>query len=207
MATQVGRGADVLIVHPKIVATGLDLLDFPTLLFYQIEYSTYTMRQASRRSWRIGQQQPIDVYHFAYRDTLQERALYHIARKTQASQMIEGDLGGDGLVALADSESESTTLMLALARSITASDAEKHVSTDGVGEEVTLAWQDLTYADLTPQPITSERTDARTGGITLEEMRARLTDMPKTKPTRPRKTAPTATQLDLFDLLDRAMGA
>ena len=33
----------------------LDLLDFPTIIFYESGYSLHTLRQASRRSWRIGQ--------------------------------------------------------------------------------------------------------------------------------------------------------
>jgi len=40
---------------PSLCSVGLDLLDFPVLLFYETGYSTYTLRQASRRSWRIGQ--------------------------------------------------------------------------------------------------------------------------------------------------------
>ena len=45
----------VCICHPKLVQTGLDLLEFPTIFFVQTGYSIYTLRQASRRSWRIGQ--------------------------------------------------------------------------------------------------------------------------------------------------------
>ena len=49
---QLRRGIDVAICHPKIVETGLDLLDFPTILFHETGYSLHTLRQASRRSWR-----------------------------------------------------------------------------------------------------------------------------------------------------------
>jgi hypothetical protein len=54
-------GMQVCICHPKLVQTGLDLLEFPTILFYETGYSTYVLRQASRRSWRIGQKQPVRV--------------------------------------------------------------------------------------------------------------------------------------------------
>ena len=38
----------VCICHPKLVQTGLDLLDFPTILFYETGYSTYVCgRQAA----------------------------------------------------------------------------------------------------------------------------------------------------------------
>jgi hypothetical protein len=43
------------------VETGLDLLAFPTLYFYETGYSLHTLRQASRRSWRIGQRHPVRV--------------------------------------------------------------------------------------------------------------------------------------------------
>ena len=55
---QLKRGIDVAICHPKLVETGLDLLDFPTILFHETGYSLHTLRQASRRSWRIGQKRP-----------------------------------------------------------------------------------------------------------------------------------------------------
>ena len=38
-----------------------DLLDFPTIIFYESGYSLHTLRQASRRSWRIGQRRPVRV--------------------------------------------------------------------------------------------------------------------------------------------------
>ena len=55
-AKKVKEGVQVVIAHPKLVETGLDLLDFPTILFYESGYSLHTLRQAARRSWRIGQE-------------------------------------------------------------------------------------------------------------------------------------------------------
>jgi hypothetical protein len=52
---QVKAGVDVIITHPRKVETGIDLLDFPTIIWMAIDYSVYTVLQASRRSWRIGQ--------------------------------------------------------------------------------------------------------------------------------------------------------
>ena len=52
---QLRAGVQAVICHPKLVQTGLDLIDFPTILFYETGYSIYVLRQASRRSWRIGQ--------------------------------------------------------------------------------------------------------------------------------------------------------
>src|SRR6266849_10955390 len=46
---QLKEGVQVVIAHPKLVETGLDLLDFPTIAFYESGYSLHTLRQASRR--------------------------------------------------------------------------------------------------------------------------------------------------------------
>ena len=43
---------DVLICHPKRVMTGLDLIEFPSLIWYQTGYSTHVLRQASARARR-----------------------------------------------------------------------------------------------------------------------------------------------------------
>ena len=93
--------------------TGLDLLDFPTLVFYQVEFSVFTLRQASRRSWRIGQNQPVKVIHLAYEETLQTQALALIAKKSQASLALEGELVEGGLSSMAEDD-----LMVSLAKSL-----------------------------------------------------------------------------------------
>lgn len=62
---QVDRGIDVLITNPELVKTGLDLLDFPTIVFLQTGYNVYTLQQAARRSWRIGQKHPVRVIFLA----------------------------------------------------------------------------------------------------------------------------------------------
>src|SRR5690606_10643013 len=78
---QVKAGMDVIITHPRKVETGIDLLDFPTIVWMAIDYSVYTVLQASRRSWRIGQTRPVKVYYFAYEETIQEDALHLVAAK------------------------------------------------------------------------------------------------------------------------------
>jgi len=74
-ARQIKEGIEVVISHPKLVETGLDLLDFPTILFYESGYSLHTLRQASRRSWRIGQRRDVVVKFLHYAGTMQETCL------------------------------------------------------------------------------------------------------------------------------------
>jgi len=113
---RVREGVEVLITHPRLVQTGLDLLAFPTIAWAEVEYSVYVMRQASRRSWRIGQRHPVRIVYFAYRATLQAQALALVARKLQASLVVEGELGDGGLAAHG---TEGEDLTLALARALT----------------------------------------------------------------------------------------
>jgi len=81
---------DLLICNPNLVKTGLDLLDFPTIIFFQCGYSVFTLRQASRRSWRIGQDKPVRVFYMAYAKSMQEKALSLMAQKMETSLAVEG---------------------------------------------------------------------------------------------------------------------
>ena len=131
VAEKVKQGIDVLVCHPRLVQTGLDLIDFPTLCWFETDYSTYVMRQASRRSWRIGQTRPVKVVFMSYRNTLQADALKLVAQKLQSSLAVEGELPEDGLAAYGD---DGDDVMMALARRIVSGDEEE--ADDGAMEEV-----------------------------------------------------------------------
>ena len=126
VADRVKEGIDVMICHPRLVQTGLDLIDFPTLCWFETDYSVYVMRQASRRSWRIGQTRPVKVVFMAYRNTLQADALKLVAKKLQSSLAVEGELPEDGLAAYGD---DGDDLMMALARKIVSGEEEDETET------------------------------------------------------------------------------
>jgi hypothetical protein len=71
------------------------------------------MRQASRRSWRIGQRQAVEVTHLVYGGTLQAEALALVSSKMRSSLMIEGELPEEGLAVLAGNDQD---VVLILAR-------------------------------------------------------------------------------------------
>ena len=87
------------------------------------DYSVYVMRQASRRSWRIGQTRPVKVVFMSYRNTLQANALKLVAKKMQSSLAVEGELPEDGLAAYGDD------MMMALARKIVSGGEEDDAET------------------------------------------------------------------------------
>jgi SNF2 family DNA or RNA helicase len=108
VAARVREGLDVLVTNPRLVQTGLDLVDFPSVVWAEVDYSVYVLRQASRRSWRIGQHHPVEVTFLTYAGTLQTDALGLVAAKTRASLMVEGELPEEGLAALDGDGATST---------------------------------------------------------------------------------------------------
>lgn len=128
---QLKAGMQVCLAHPKLVATGLDLLSFPSIFFYESGYSIYTLRQASRRSWRIGQKQPVKVKFLAYADTMQENCLRLMGKKLLVSLAMEGKFANYGLQALDDDDD----MLTAMAREL--------VTQKGVGERADALWKDV----------------------------------------------------------------
>src|SRR3546814_6615367 len=73
----------------ELVKTGLDLLEFPTIVFLQSGYNVYSLQQAARRSWRIGQKQPVRVVYLGYANSSQMTCLGLMAKKIMVSQRSE----------------------------------------------------------------------------------------------------------------------
>lgn len=105
-----GATNDVIISHPQLVETGLDLFDkggghnFSTISWYLPTYNAFTLRQASRRAWRIGQRLACRVKYFFYANTMQEQAMTLMGQKMSACQAIEGKFSSEGLIAMAGEE-------------------------------------------------------------------------------------------------------
>lgn len=116
-----GRGQDFIVSHPQLVQTGMDLFDkggnhnFVTLIFYQTGYQTVTLRQASRRSWRIGQNKPCFVYYLFYAGTMQSQAMELMGNKIKASMQVEGKFSAEGLAQMCD---DTTGIEMALAKKL-----------------------------------------------------------------------------------------
>lgn len=140
---QLRNGMQVCIAHPKLCSVGLDLLEFPVLLFYETGYSIYTLRQASRRSWRIGQKHPVRVGFLTYADTAQERCLRLMGKKMLVSLAMEGKLQAEGLQSI----DEDDDLLTAMAREL--------VTRQGVGEQAEQVWRSLQRERKEPVPPVS----------------------------------------------------
>ena len=128
---QLRQGMEVCLAHPRLVQTGLDLWSFPDILFYETGYSIYTLRQASRRSWRIGQRSNVNVKFFYYAGTMQETCLRLMGKKLLVSLALEGKFATDGLQAI----DEGDDILMAMAREL--------VTEKGIGENAAAVWKEL----------------------------------------------------------------
>ena len=142
-ARQIKEGVEVVISHPKLVETGLDLLDFPTILFYESGYSLHTLRQASRRSWRIGQRQPVRVKFVCYEGTMQTACLRLMGKKLLVALTMEGKFAGEGLQNI----DEDDDMLSAVAREL--------VERNGIGESADAVWKALNTEHQKLFPTTS----------------------------------------------------
>ena len=118
----------------------MDILEFPVILFHETGYSLHTLRQASRRSWRIGQRQAVEVKFFAYKGTMQEVCVRLMGKKLLVALAMEGKFVSEGLQAI-DGDDEMLT---AIAREL--------VENRGIGEAADSVWRRLCPAAALPSP-------------------------------------------------------
>ena len=144
---QLKAGVQAFIGHPRLVQTGLDLIFCPAIIWYQTGYSTFTLRQASRRSWRIGQTKPVTVRFLCYENTAQVGCLRLMGRKLLVSMALEGKFSDSGLQAMDDGADVLTTL------------ARELVMNQGVGQSADEIWRALQTQQpqvQTPEPTAPE---------------------------------------------------
>lgn len=125
------EGVQVVISHPKLVQTGLDLLSFETLYFFETGYSIFTLRQAGRRSWRIGQRNEVRVKYLYYLDTLQAACLRLMGKKLLVALAMEGKFSTEGLQAM----DEDDDMLMTMAREL--------VTDKNVGETADQIWRSV----------------------------------------------------------------
>ncbi len=175
---QLRAGVQAVICHPRLVQTGLDLIDFPTILFYETGYSIYVLRQASRRSWRIGQHAPVKVKYLHYAETMQESCLRLMGKKLLVSLAMEGKFSSEGLQAINDEDD----ILMAMAREL--------VTEKGIGERADAVWARL-------QKKQEEVLGTRTSEVPDAESEPAVFEIPP--------TMPTSTAVDQWSALRTAM--
>jgi hypothetical protein len=103
---------DVLIVNPKLIETGLDLVMFSSIVFYETTVSLSVLWQAMRRVWRLGAEKSVSVTFLAYANTVEEEILRRMGQKKKAAMLLYGK-EASGVLVETDSEDVQRELIQA----------------------------------------------------------------------------------------------
>ncbi len=108
---QYKKGIEVIITNPECVSTGLNIIQYPSIYFYELCFNIRTLRQAEKRAYRPNATRECRIWYSYYKDTMQEDAVYLCSAKKRASLSLEGVFSEDALSALSESD-ESIESML-----------------------------------------------------------------------------------------------
>ena len=102
---EIAKGTNVVLCNPELVKTGLDLIHFPTLIFYELVFNLSTLMQAAARSYRLNQTHTHCKVVYLYAEgTMEQTAVQLMSRKQRAAKLLTGDIGLTGLDALTEGE-------------------------------------------------------------------------------------------------------
>lgn len=125
-----GPHCDVGICNPTLVETGMELFgpgfNFPSLIWYSTGWRLNTLRQASMRSFRIGQKMPCKTMYLYYDKSAQQKAIAVMASKLVAAEAIEGKFSDEGLANEAIDEDIAMEIARSLADNITLKVKSRH---------------------------------------------------------------------------------
>ncbi|MDH6372837.1 formiminotetrahydrofolate cyclodeaminase [Paenibacillus sp. PastF-3] len=100
-------GTKVLIMNQTLVQVGLDLLEYPSLNFWQLNDDINVVRQASRRAWRIGQPRECKVRYYVSADTQQMKQFQRLMSRRISALLVEGRIERSDRIAQYAQESAS----------------------------------------------------------------------------------------------------
>lgn len=89
--------------------------NYPTIIFYQMGYSLFTIWQASHRHFRLIQKEECRTYYLGLSGTIQIEIIRIIAEKQVATSAIQGKFSSEGLAAMAQGVDLKVRLAQALA--------------------------------------------------------------------------------------------
>lgn len=134
--THVGS-MDAMLVNPKLIETGLDLVQFATLVFYETTVSLYTLWQAMRRVWRLGQDKDVEVVFLSYAWTVEQSILSRMGAKKKSAQLLYGKEASGVLVEVEDDDIQREIIAAALSgKAIRAPERIERLFTDGTEKKV-----------------------------------------------------------------------
>jgi hypothetical protein len=121
----------VVISHPKLVETGLDLLDFPTIIFYCLRLLAAYAEASESPILANRPERPVRVKFLCYEGTMQTAYLRLMGKKLPVALTMEGKFTGEGLQNI----DEDYNMLSAMAREL--------VERNGIGGTADAVWKAL----------------------------------------------------------------
>jgi hypothetical protein len=88
---------------------------FSDLVFYELPISLYTLWQAMRRVWRLGQEREVHCTFLTYAETVEAALLNRMGEKLKAALVLYGDEATGALVDTDDADLQREMIQQALA--------------------------------------------------------------------------------------------
>lgn len=118
-------GTKVLIMNMSLVQVGLDLLEWPTIVYYQLNDDINVLRQAGGRNWRIGQSRNCRIYYLVNQDTQQMAQFERLMTRRIEALLVEGRIERSSSLVQFAKQNESK-LARDLSHSLEASELEEN---------------------------------------------------------------------------------
>ena len=83
---EIAKGTNVVLCNPELVKTGLDLIHFPTLIFYELVFNLSTLMQAAARSYRLNQTHAHCKVVYLYAEGTMEQTAVQLMRASSGQQ-------------------------------------------------------------------------------------------------------------------------
>ncbi|MDX2137151.1 MAG: hypothetical protein SF123_03580, partial [Chloroflexota bacterium] len=134
----------------------LDLIHFPSLIFYELVFNLSTLMQAAARSYRLNQTHAhCKVFYLYAEGTMEQTAVHLMSRKQRAAKLLTGDIGLTGLDALTESEGGfEEALLEAIGRDETLLDPSQLFKVAGAVSEIDI--EDAGYWNVENAPMAAE---------------------------------------------------
>jgi hypothetical protein len=148
---EIVKGTNVVLCNPELVKTGLDLIHFPTLIFYELVFNLSTLMQAAARSYRLNQTHAhCKVFYLYAKGTMEQTAVQLMSRKQRAA----GDIGLTGLDALTEGEGGfEEALLEAIGRDETLLDPSQLFKAAGAVSEIDIEDAGYWNVENAPQAV------------------------------------------------------
>ncbi|WP_019156904.1 helicase-related protein [Robertmurraya massiliosenegalensis] len=146
------KGTRVIITNQRLVEVGLDLLAFPTIIFWQMNDDINTVRQAAKRSHRLGQHKHCEVLFLVNDKTQQMAQFQRLMSRRVSALLVEGAIErSDALAKYADVSAGALT-----------NDLSKMLESS----EIANAWEQAAQKDI----------DSNLQMVTEEEFQQKITE-------------------------------